>query len=89
MSQVLLTGATGLVGGHLLRLLQNEPSISTIAAPTRRPLATLCHRRQTDWQRSKKRSSTSRGSCRGWKPVWPGWKAEPTIWFQKALRRLF
>ncbi|PXK52119.1 NAD(P)H-binding protein [Klebsiella variicola] len=39
MSQVLLTGATGLVGGHLLRLLQNEPSISTIAAPTRRPLA--------------------------------------------------
>lgn len=39
MSQVLLTGATGLVGGHLLRLLQNEPRISTIAAPTRRPLA--------------------------------------------------
>ena len=37
MSQVLLTGATGLVGGHLLRLLQNEPRISTIAAPTRRP----------------------------------------------------
>ncbi len=35
MSQVLLTGATGLVGGHLLRLLQNEPRISTIAAPTR------------------------------------------------------
>lgn len=39
MSQVLLTGATGLVGGHLLRLLQDEPRISTIAAPTRRPLA--------------------------------------------------
>lgn len=39
MSQVLLTGATGLVGGHLLRLLQNEPRISTIAAPTRRSLA--------------------------------------------------
>ena len=39
MSQVLLTGATGLVGGHLLRLLQNEPRISIIAAPTRRPLA--------------------------------------------------
>ncbi len=38
MSQVLLTGATGLVGGHLLRLLQNEPRISTIAAPTRPPL---------------------------------------------------
>lgn len=41
MSQVLLTGATGLVGGHLLRLLQNEPRISTIAAPTRRPLASV------------------------------------------------
>ncbi len=39
MSQVLLTGATGLVGGHLLRLLQNEPRISTIAAPTRRRVA--------------------------------------------------
>lgn len=39
MSQVLLTGATGLVGGHLLRLLQDRPRISTIAAPTRRPLA--------------------------------------------------
>ena len=39
MSQVLLTGATGLVGGHLLRLLQNEPGISAITAPTRRPLA--------------------------------------------------
>ena len=31
MSQV-LNRATGLVGGHLLRLLQNEPRISTIAA---------------------------------------------------------
>ena len=41
MSQVLLTGATGLVGGHLLRLLQNEPSISSIAAPTRRPLVDI------------------------------------------------
>ena len=39
MSQVLLTGATGLVGGHLLRLLQSEPRISAITAPTRRPLA--------------------------------------------------
>ncbi|HBW5539881.1 TPA: NAD(P)H-binding protein [Klebsiella aerogenes] len=38
MSQVLLTGATGLVGGHLLRLLQSEPGISAITAPTRRPL---------------------------------------------------
>jgi electron transport complex protein RnfD len=64
-------------------------AVAAVSWPTRRPLATLCHRRQTDWRRSKKRSSTSRGSCRGWKPVWPGWKAEPTIWFQKALRRLF
>ncbi|MEX0492380.1 NAD(P)H-binding protein [Raoultella terrigena] len=39
MSQVLITGATGLVGGHLLRMLVREPTISAIAAPTRRPLA--------------------------------------------------
>ncbi|QIT26933.1 NAD(P)H-binding protein [Raoultella terrigena] len=39
MSQVLITGATGLVGEHLLRMLVREPSISAIAAPTRRPLA--------------------------------------------------
>ncbi|WP_159864675.1 MULTISPECIES: NAD(P)H-binding protein [unclassified Raoultella] len=39
MNQVLITGATGLVGGHLLRMLVREPSISAIAAPTRRPLA--------------------------------------------------
>lgn len=39
MSQVLITGATGLVGGHLLRMLVREPTVSTIAAPTRRPLA--------------------------------------------------
>ncbi|MEX0499711.1 NAD(P)H-binding protein [Raoultella terrigena] len=39
MSQVLITGATGLVGGHLLLMLVREPSISAIAAPTRRPLA--------------------------------------------------
>jgi uncharacterized protein YbjT (DUF2867 family) len=39
MSQVLITGATGLVGGHLLRLLKLSPQITAIAAPTRRPLA--------------------------------------------------
>lgn len=39
MSQVLITGATGLVGGHLLRMLVHEPTVSAIAAPTRRPLA--------------------------------------------------
>lgn len=38
MSQVLITGATGLVGDHLLRLLIQEPRITAIAAPTRRPL---------------------------------------------------
>ncbi len=38
MSQVLITGATGLVGGHLLRMLINEPKVNAIAAPTRRPL---------------------------------------------------
>lgn len=38
MSQVLLTGATGLVGDHLLRMLLREPRIDGIAAPTRRPL---------------------------------------------------
>ena len=39
MSQVLITGATGLVGGHLLRMLVREQTVSAIAAPTRRPLA--------------------------------------------------
>ena len=41
MSQVLLTGATGLVGGHLLRMLLNVPDIKSIAAPTRRPLTDI------------------------------------------------
>ena len=39
MSQVLITGATGLVGGHLLRLLIQAPGIAAITAATRRPLA--------------------------------------------------
>lgn len=39
MSQVLITGATGLVGGTLLRMLLNEPRVNAITAPTRRPLA--------------------------------------------------
>ncbi|POP44091.1 hypothetical protein CHU32_19665 [Superficieibacter electus] len=38
MSQVLLTGATGLVGDHLLRMLLQEARVTGIAAPTRRPL---------------------------------------------------
>ncbi|MEG0800853.1 MAG: NAD(P)H-binding protein [Citrobacter sp.] len=41
MSQVLVTGATGLVGGHLLRMLLNEPRVHAITAPTRRPLADM------------------------------------------------
>lgn len=41
MSQVLLTGATGLVGGHLLRMLLNAQDIKSIAAPTRRPLSDI------------------------------------------------
>ena len=41
MSQVLLMGATGLVGGHLLRMLLNAPDIKSIAAPTRRPLSDI------------------------------------------------
>lgn len=41
MSQVLLTGATGLVGGHLLRMLIQDPRVNYIAAPTRRPLADI------------------------------------------------
>jgi len=38
MSRILLTGASGLVGNHLLRLLIAEPRVSEIIAPTRRPL---------------------------------------------------
>lgn len=34
MSQVLITGATGLVGGHLLRMLINEPKVNAIARPS-------------------------------------------------------
>ncbi|CAM4147132.1 MULTISPECIES: NAD(P)H-binding protein [Lelliottia] len=41
MSQVLITGSTGLVGDHLLRMLIRETRINYIAAPTRRPLADI------------------------------------------------
>lgn len=41
MERVLLTGATGLVGGHLLRMLANTPGITAISAPTRRPLGDM------------------------------------------------
>jgi uncharacterized protein YbjT (DUF2867 family) len=33
MSQVLLTGATGLVGGHLLRMLLNAPALNPLPRP--------------------------------------------------------
>ncbi|UZE23078.1 oxidoreductase [Pseudomonas sp. B21-056] len=36
---VLLAGATGLTGEHLLDRLLNEPTISRVLAPSRRPLA--------------------------------------------------
>lgn len=41
MNRVLLTGATGLVGSHLLRLLIEDPRVDEIIAPTRRPLPVL------------------------------------------------
>ena len=41
MSQVLITGTTGLVGGHLLRLLIQDRKVNYIAAPTRRPLTDI------------------------------------------------
>src|ERR1044072_2306334 len=41
--QVLLAGATGLTGEHLLDRLLNEPTISRVLAPTRRPLVEHPH----------------------------------------------
>jgi len=41
MSQVLITGATGLVGSHLLRMLIQDKRVNYIAAPTRRPLGDI------------------------------------------------
>lgn len=38
MHHVLITGATGLVGGHLLNMLRRESQIESITAPTRYPL---------------------------------------------------
>ncbi|MGE7993045.1 oxidoreductase [Pseudomonas sp. NPDC089554] len=40
---VLLAGATGLTGEHLLDRLLSEPTISRVLAPTRRPLAEHPH----------------------------------------------
>lgn len=41
MSRILLTGATGLVGGELLRLLSQDARVSQIYAPSRRALPPL------------------------------------------------
>ncbi|KFK96227.1 MULTISPECIES: NAD(P)H-binding protein [unclassified Serratia (in: enterobacteria)] len=38
MVRVLITGASGLVGGELLQLLQAAPQVTAIVAPTRAPL---------------------------------------------------
>ncbi len=37
--RILLAGATGLTGEHLLDRLLNEPTVERVLAPTRRPLA--------------------------------------------------
>ncbi|WP_459207608.1 oxidoreductase [Pseudomonas sp. MLB6B] len=41
--RVLIAGATGLTGEHLLDRLLSEPTISRVLAPTRRPLAEHAH----------------------------------------------
>ena len=41
--RILLAGATGLTGEHLLDRLLNEPTIERVLAPTRRPLAEHPH----------------------------------------------
>ncbi|PAU61012.1 oxidoreductase [Pseudomonas indica] len=41
--RILLAGATGLTGEHLLDRLLNEPTIARVLAPTRRPLAEHPH----------------------------------------------
>ncbi len=40
---ILLAGATGLTGEHLLDRLLNEPTVARVLAPSRRPLATHAH----------------------------------------------
>ncbi|EPN9383863.1 NAD(P)H-binding protein [Cronobacter malonaticus] len=44
MSRLLITGASGLVGSHLLRMLVDEPRVTSIIAPTRRPLRVPMHK---------------------------------------------
>lgn len=38
MARILIVGATGLVGSELLQLLQGDPQVTAIVAPTRQPL---------------------------------------------------
>jgi uncharacterized protein YbjT (DUF2867 family) len=40
---ILLAGATGLTGEHLLDRLLSEPTVARVLAPSRRPLATHAH----------------------------------------------
>lgn len=40
---ILLAGATGLTGEHLLDRLLNEPTVARVLAPTRRPLSEHAH----------------------------------------------
>lgn len=39
MASLLILGATGLVGGHLLRQALDDPRVARVVAPVRRPLA--------------------------------------------------
>lgn len=41
MAKALLLGASGLVGGELLRLLRLDARVTSIIAPTRKPLPTM------------------------------------------------
>lgn len=41
--RILLAGATGLTGEHLLDRLLNEPTVARVLAPSRRPLAAHTH----------------------------------------------
>ncbi|MBN7823528.1 NAD-dependent epimerase/dehydratase family protein, partial [Bowmanella yangjiangensis] len=40
---ILIAGATGLTGEHLLDRLLSEPTVARVLAPTRRPLAAHPH----------------------------------------------
>ena len=42
--RILLAGATGLTGEHLLDRLLSEPTVARVLAPSRRPLAAHAHR---------------------------------------------